>query len=140
MAGVLARSVSLHLYAFCLYLVMNFSNSSEVNLPGHMKKLGLQRKSEGHVEILHELPTPLEFYDKYVREGKPVVFKGAAKEMPAYKNWNDEYLRWDFQTCLFILCCASLIPMYCGTVIIVIIIHEFIYRNNQSACQACCYH
>ena len=58
-----------------------------------MEKLGMQRKSEGHIEILNELPSPVEFFEKYVKPGKPVVFKDAAKQMPAYKNWNDEYLR-----------------------------------------------
>ena len=64
-----------------------------MDLQGHMERLGMQRKSEGHIEVLNRLPNPIEFFEKYINPGKPVVFKGAAKQMPAFKNWNDEYLR-----------------------------------------------
>ena len=64
-----------------------------MDLQGHMERLGMQRKSEGHIEVLNGLPNPIEFFEKYIKPGKPVVFKGAAKEMPAFKKWNDEYLR-----------------------------------------------
>lgn len=56
---------------------------------------------QGHIETREDLPTPHEFFVKYVRGaggpfhgvGKPVLFKGAAKKMPAFHLWTDEYLR-----------------------------------------------
>ncbi|CAK0816134.1 unnamed protein product [Prorocentrum cordatum] len=58
-------------------------------------------KPQGHVEVRDVLPTPAEFFTEYVRPkdgpfagvGKPVLFRGAAKRMPAYEKWTDEYLR-----------------------------------------------
>merc|ERR1711959_737078 len=56
---------------------------------------------QGHIEIQNELPTPEEFFKQYVKPpksseyanvGKPVLWKGAAKKMPAFNLWTDEYL------------------------------------------------
>lgn len=93
MTGIAVKDLLALLALGILLLLIRPCLSNIENLQGHMERLGLQRKPEGHVEILNELPSPLEFFDKYVSPGKPVVFKGAAKEMPAFKNWNDEYLR-----------------------------------------------
>jgi len=43
------------------------------------------------VETLEGLITPLEFYEQYanLKDGKPVILKGAAKSMPAFKHWKD---------------------------------------------------
>jgi len=63
----------------------------------------------GHVEVRHDLPEPKEFFDEYVKgwrghpsekkgkwkapHGRPVLLKGAAKRMPAFKKWaTDELL------------------------------------------------
>lgn len=35
--------------------------------------------------------TPTEFFNDYVLPGRPVVFKGAAKQFPAYQKWDDDY-------------------------------------------------
>eukprot|EP00794_Sanderia_malayensis_P009650 gene9650-10638_t len=74
-----------------IFLTLDLALSSD--LVGHLEPLGKQRPTEGHIEVLHDLPSPLEFYEKYVKPGKPVVFKDAAKPMPAFKEWTDEYLR-----------------------------------------------
>jgi len=58
-------------------------------------------KPQGHVEILDHVPPPREFFFDYMEnrggpfegEGKPVLFRGAAKAMPAYQLWTDDYLR-----------------------------------------------
>jgi len=35
----------------------------------------------------------LEFFEEYVDKSEPVLFKGLAKKSPAYKLWDDEYLK-----------------------------------------------
>ena len=63
--------------------------------PGHddLKPLGKQRITEGHIDVTDKLPSPVEFFEKYIDVGKPVVFKGVAKGMPAFQTWKDDYLR-----------------------------------------------
>ena len=82
---------------FSVILLLSFCScafsASDVDLTGNLERLGLQRKSEGHIDILNALPSPVEFFEKYVKPGRPAVFKGAAKPMPAFQNWNDDYLR-----------------------------------------------
>ena len=36
--------------------------------------------------------------------------------------------------------CTKSAPLNDAMIIKMIIIYEFVYRNNLSACQACCYH
>ncbi|XP_065060405.1 bifunctional peptidase and arginyl-hydroxylase JMJD5-like isoform X2 [Rhopilema esculentum] len=79
-----------------LYLLLGTGFLCNAALKGHLERLGLQRTPEGHVDILTELPSPVEFFEKYVTPGRPAVFKGAAKKMPAFKKWDDEYLRTNF--------------------------------------------
>jgi len=52
--------------------------------------LGTRRE----VEIREGLVTPQEFYEQYaqLKAGKPVIFKGVAKSMPAFKRWSSDYL------------------------------------------------
>lgn len=58
-------------------------------------------KFVGNVEERKDLPSPAEFHRDYFQNiggefeglGKPVVFPGAAKRMPAFSKWTDEYLR-----------------------------------------------
>jgi len=35
---------------------------------------------------------PSNFWDHYCRDGKPLLLKGAARNMPAMTKWTDEYL------------------------------------------------
>mmetsp|Transcript_31533 Transcript_31533/g.69533 ORF Transcript_31533/g.69533 Transcript_31533/m.69533 type:complete len:347 (-) Transcript_31533:38-1078(-) len=54
-------------------------------------------ENQGPIEVRIDLPTPSEFYQDYIlaegKVGKPVLFRGAAKKMPAYSLWTDDYLR-----------------------------------------------
>ena len=59
---------------------------------GHLKPLGSHRQAEGFIESVAGFPHPEEFYNKYVAASKPVLFKGAAKDLPAYKLWTDAYI------------------------------------------------
>lgn len=57
-------------------------------------------KPQGHIESREDLPSPKEFYHKYYRDeggpfgkmGRPVLFRGAARPMPAFQLWTDDYL------------------------------------------------
>ncbi|XP_066271363.1 bifunctional peptidase and (3S)-lysyl hydroxylase Jmjd7-like [Branchiostoma lanceolatum] len=59
---------------------------------GHLQPIGNQLPPVGMVEVLQDVPHPRDFYHKYVKPGKPVVFKDAAKKTAAFKLWTDEYL------------------------------------------------
>uniref|UniRef100_H2YG19 JmjC domain-containing protein n=1 Tax=Ciona savignyi TaxID=51511 RepID=H2YG19_CIOSA len=60
--------------------------------PGHLQPIG-SHMPPMHIEERNDFPNPIEFYDNYVAPGKPVLFKGAAKQFPSYNNWkNDSYL------------------------------------------------
>ncbi|XP_035668201.1 bifunctional peptidase and arginyl-hydroxylase JMJD5-like isoform X1 [Branchiostoma floridae] len=65
---------------------------SSVTPHGHLQPIGNQVPPVGMVEVLQDVPHPRDFYHKYVKPGKPVVFKDAAKETAAFKLWTDEYL------------------------------------------------
>jgi len=39
------------------------------------------------------LPSPSTFFDEYLHPEKPVLFREAAKRMPAFARWTDKYLR-----------------------------------------------
>ena len=40
-----------------------------------------------------DFPTPVEFYERYIKEYKPVVMRGVARHSPAYHLWTEEYLK-----------------------------------------------
>ena len=81
---------------YCIFLVLWLQISSKiigVKIPiGHGEELGKHRPSDGHIEQLHKIPHPELFWTKYASTGTPVVFKGAAKQFPAYRLWTDEFL------------------------------------------------
>ncbi|XP_078483179.1 bifunctional peptidase and arginyl-hydroxylase JMJD5-like isoform X2 [Ciona intestinalis] len=61
--------------------------------PGHMQPIG-SHMPPMPIEEREDLPNPIEFYDKYAKPGKPVVFKGVVKTFPNFNNLrNDSYLR-----------------------------------------------
>lgn len=74
-----------------LYLALLYLASAN-ELIGHLKPLGEQRKEEGHVDVLQDIPDVKTFFNTYVLGNKPVVFKDAAKKMPAFDLWTDEYM------------------------------------------------
>ncbi|CAB3977741.1 Hypothetical predicted protein [Paramuricea clavata] len=79
---------------FCLFIPLLFTLCSTTNgdLTGHLQPLGSQVPPVGDVLTLTEIPSPQEFFDQFVKPGKPVVFKGAATKTPAYELWTDDYL------------------------------------------------
>ena len=81
---------------FYFFLLFLFTLPSNANNPlhGHLQPLGSQIAPVGDVLTLAEVPSPQEFFDEFVKPGKPVLFKGAAIPTPAYKSWSDDYLRY----------------------------------------------
>ena len=63
---------------------------------GHLKPLGWHRPAEPDVDTVNLVPDPGDFFEKYVRNGRPLLMKGAAKNMEAFKLWTDDYLRYIF--------------------------------------------
>jgi len=54
---------------------------------------GWQREPSGKVDEQLEMTDSLQFYEKFVKLGKPVVFRGAVHNATAMKNWiNNKYL------------------------------------------------
>ena len=81
--------------AIGLYLILSVGAlvKSDGDFPlGHGMELGRHRPSEGHVEERNDVPSPDEFWEKYAKTRSPVVFRGAAKDFPAFHLWTDNYL------------------------------------------------
>ena len=79
------------LYVFILVYFTNVK--SEGKFPeGHLEPLGSHREPDT-IEERDDIPSPLEFWNEYVKISKPVVFRGAGKHSNAYKLWSDEYLK-----------------------------------------------
>ena len=61
--------------------------------PAHMKPFGAHMDPASVDEFKEgEMPSAQDFWSKYVKKSKPVVFRGAAKNSPAMTKWTDEYL------------------------------------------------
>ncbi|KAI0233047.1 hypothetical protein LSAT2_016683 [Lamellibrachia satsuma] len=69
---------------------------SSTEPPGHLLPLGAHRPAEGDVDAVDGFLDPHTFYRDYVVASRPVVFKGAARGIPAYKLWTDTYLKETF--------------------------------------------
>ena len=80
----------------CILFVISASNLDDKIPLGHGQDLGKHRPSDGHVTELHEVPAPPLFWEKYASTRTPVVFKGAAKDFPAFKLWTDDFLMSNF--------------------------------------------
>lgn len=62
--------------------------------PGPLEWLGShQPPVENQIEKVATYPDPLIFFKKYVRLGKPLIFRHLAASMPAHQLWTDSYLR-----------------------------------------------
>ena len=58
----------------------------------HGQNLPLGRQSHAiPVPEVQGFVDPAKFFQEHVIPGQPVVFKGAAKEFPAFQRWSDEY-------------------------------------------------
>ncbi|EDV26373.1 Lysine-specific demethylase 8 [Trichoplax sp. H2] len=83
--------VFLMLFSFYCQASVKIHSPSDAFTRGHMKPLG----SHGALTPIPELksmPTPDIFYALYSKPGKPVVLRNAARAIPAFDLWTDEYL------------------------------------------------
>lgn len=65
--------------------------SQAPSLPvGHMRPLGWQRKSDGPIPETGETPATQEFYEHYVSQLKPGVFRNAVVSAPAFHAWQED--------------------------------------------------
>lgn len=61
--------------------------------PGHLKPLGSHTPPQS-IEVRGDWPDPVEFFEKYQKPGKPVLFPGLAKKYPTFENFqSDSYLK-----------------------------------------------
>ncbi|CAM1311269.1 Uncharacterised protein at_DN0820 [Pycnogonum litorale] len=90
------KMVTLHLFVatICtLFFTCSFNCENVDEISGHLKPLGSHRPPiSGGIDVVHEFPHPEEFYEKYVKASRPVIFKQMATVIPAYNLWTDEYL------------------------------------------------
>jgi len=79
-------------FIFLLLLVkFTFGKVENVHI-GHNKPFGVGLNFLP-VETRHDVPGPVEFYDKYIRASRPLILKGITKSFPSYnKLRNDTYL------------------------------------------------
>ncbi|KAK7091446.1 uncharacterized protein [Littorina saxatilis] len=64
---------------------------------GHLRPLGWQRRPDGKVKEVEEMPNTREFYEDYVRVSKPIVFRNGITEGPALTLWEiDDYLQFKY--------------------------------------------
>jgi len=59
---------------------------------GSHGRLGEQSDPSVETDALNAVPQPLVFYEEFVKENKPVVFRSAVKNSRAYKYWTEDYL------------------------------------------------
>ena len=63
-----------------------------LQLLGFYEQLPLGQQSPAlPVPVIQGFLQPTEFFRDYVIPGRPVVFKGAAREFPAFQRWTDDY-------------------------------------------------
>ena len=90
------------LQSCCLIVIIVITHQHQCygkeTIRGHMQPLGTHRDPEGHVDIFEadQLPSAAEFFNKYVKPKRPVLFRNAAKASPAFTKWSDEYLLENF--------------------------------------------
>lgn len=61
---------------------------------GHLRPLGWQRRSDGPVKEIQQMPNTREFYNDYVKPSRPVVVRNGIVQAPALTLWeNDDYLQ-----------------------------------------------
>ncbi|XP_014661936.1 PREDICTED: jmjC domain-containing protein 7-like isoform X2 [Priapulus caudatus] len=75
------------------FKMQHATKDDEASPRGHLEPLGSHGPPTGKLDIVDNVPSPPEFYQRYVRPSKPVVLKGAARSLPAFQLWTDEYLR-----------------------------------------------
>ena len=82
----------------CLIRASNLDSGGEARVGaggpplGHMQELG-SHADPLPVEERWDFPHPHEFWEKYVKGSRAVVFREAAKRSPAFTKWTEEYLK-----------------------------------------------
>jgi len=67
--------------------------SAHSSIRGHLEPLGSHKEPEGKVFAMDGWPaSPADFFKDFVQKSRPVLFRGAAKQMKAFKLWTDDYL------------------------------------------------
>ena len=84
------KVLTVMIYLDCI--MMSLIVCSKV-MKGHLQPFGFHRKSEGDIDNVSGFLDAFEFYQSYVYPQKPVIFRGAAKELSIYALWTDQYLR-----------------------------------------------
>ena len=80
-----------------LTLLVCMATSLEIDpRRGHLEPLGYQAGGMIPVDETLRIPGSQEFHENYVAMVKPLVFRGAAKNYPAFKLWTDTYLTENF--------------------------------------------
>lgn len=74
----------------CLFLKVNYLHCFNT---GHNQPFGSHQPAMGKLTELHDFPLPVDFYENFVIESQPFIIKGGAKKLPAFKLWNDEFLK-----------------------------------------------
>ena len=70
--------------------------------PGHLKRFGEHRPSEGEILSLKYAPSGTDFYRNYIHKRKPVVIRNGANHWPAVQLWqNESYLTSNFGSDIF---------------------------------------
>ena len=59
--------------------------------PGHMKPFG-DHMDPLPLEETENIPDAKTFFEKYVLEMRPIVFRNAAKKFRAFTEWTEDYL------------------------------------------------
>ena len=88
--------------AFCFCILIQLSNlvlnggcSSEQASPqGHLQPIGKQGPRLGSISQIDGFPNAETFYREYVRESRPLLMRGAALSLPAFKEWTDDNLKY----------------------------------------------
>lgn len=94
MAFISGQSTLSLTLSLCIVVLLSQVTVSLGNDPiGHLKPLGSHRPSEGTVDVLDGFPDPHVFFQDYVHASKPVLFKNAARGIPAFNLWTDQYLK-----------------------------------------------
>lgn len=78
---------------FIVITVWVFSPLESKHPPGHLQPLGSHQPPLGSIPSTFVVPSAKDFFEQNALPGEPLLFKGAAKKMPAYSKWTDNYLR-----------------------------------------------
>eukprot|EP00795_Rhopilema_esculentum_P013699 gene13699-4609_t len=71
-----------------------YATPNTSTLKGNHRRLGEQREPSVHIDEIDadSVPQPEDFYNRYVKENRPLVFRGAARKSRAFKLWTEDFL------------------------------------------------